>query len=86
MEIDIGTAIQIGTSVLTLGIVYGVTKTQISYIQKELKTHVGFIKEDISRLESKQDKHNGLIERVYKMEGVMSGLLYKHLPEESDRE
>jgi len=77
VDLDVGTAIQLATSILTLGIVYGITKTQIKNIQKDLKTHVGYIKEDISRLEKKQDKHNSLIERVYKMEGIMSGLLHE---------
>lgn len=84
MEVDIGTAIQLGTSVLTVGIIYGVIKTQISNMQKDLKTHVGYIKEDISRLETKQDKHNGVIERVYKMEGILSGMMHK--PPHGDEE
>lgn len=37
-------------------------------IKEDMSTHIGYIKEDISRLETKQDKHNGLIERMVKVE------------------
>ena len=50
---DILVITQIITSVAMVGMVYGIMKTQISTIQK-----------DISRLEIKQDKHNSLIERM----------------------
>ena len=46
-------AIQLGTSVAMVGMVYGIMKTQISSLQS-----------DLHRLEKKQDKHNSLIERM----------------------
>lgn len=46
-------AIQVISSAVTVGMVYGIMRTQITVI-----------KEDIHRLEKKQDKHNSLIERM----------------------
>lgn len=54
---DPGLYIQIGTSLVSIGVIYGMTKTQIKNIEKS-----------IERLEVKQDKHNGLIERMVKVE------------------
>ena len=50
---DYTVAIQLGTSVAMVGMVYGIIKTQIAVLQR-----------DIIRLEQKQDKHNSLIERM----------------------
>lgn len=34
----------------------------------EIKAEINGIKKDVSRLETKQDKHNAVIERTYKLE------------------
>lgn len=43
----------ISVNLITLGVIYGNMRTQIKYIERA-----------IDRLEEKQDKHNGLIERM----------------------
>lgn len=49
--------IQIAMYLLSIGFIYGTIKTQISHL-----------KDDIYRLEKKQDEHNGLIRRMFVVE------------------
>ena len=78
--------ISITTSVLLVGVIYGIMKTQIAHLQHafdELKAQqkddlkvselnqqrvnqimMDNIKDDIKRLENKQDKHNGIYDKV----------------------
>lgn len=41
-------------------------------IRKEYETSIAEIRKDIDRLETKQDKHNNLIERIVKLESSES--------------
>lgn len=54
--------------IITALATYGVAKNEnaktIAVVQNEIKN----IKDDIGRLETKQDKHNNLMERVFKLE------------------
>jgi len=50
---DVGLYWQVGTTIAGIGMIYGMLRTQVSGIQ-----------DDIKRLETKQDKHNSLIERM----------------------
>lgn len=54
--------------IITALATYGVSKSEnaktIAVVQNEIKN----IKDDIGRLEKKQDKHNNLMERVFKLE------------------
>lgn len=43
-------------------------KNDIKVINFELKQEIALIKKGINNLEDKQDKHNGLIERMYAVE------------------
>lgn len=54
---DVGLYVQIGTTIAGAGVIYGMMKTKIQAVQ-----------DDIKRLELKQDKHNGLIERMVVVE------------------
>ncbi len=61
-----------------LGVVFTARKNREKTIEEMKSTQekqniiveaqISEIKKDINRLEEKQDKHNGLIERVYKLE------------------
>ncbi len=55
--ISIDAAIKIGAYLVAIGVFGGVLKTSLSSI-----------KEQIKRLETKQDKHNSLIERMVAVE------------------
>ena len=52
-----------------LGVIYTVRK-QHDVTVEELKFEIRTIKKDIKDLESKQDKHNQVVERVYELEKV----------------
>ena len=62
------------TSIMTggltlLGVIYTVRK-QHDVTVEELKFEIRTIKKDIKDLETKQDKHNKVVERVYELEKV----------------
>ena len=62
------------TSIMTggltlLGVIYTVRK-QHDVTVEELKFEIRTIKKDIKDLETKQDKHNQVVERVYELEKV----------------
>lgn len=58
------------TGGLTLiGVIYTVKK-QHDVTVEELKFEIRTIKKDIKDLETKQDKHNQVVERVYELEKV----------------
>ena len=62
------------TSIMTggltlLGVIYTVKK-QHDVTVEELKFEIRTIKKDIKDLETKQDKHNQVVERVYELEKV----------------
>ena len=52
-----------------LGVIYTVKK-QHDVTVEELKFEMRTIKKDIKDLETKQDKHNQVVERVYELEKV----------------
>ena len=52
-----------------LGVIYTVKK-QHDVTVEELKFEIRTIKKDIKDLETKQDKHNQVVERVYELEKV----------------
>ena len=52
-----------------LGVIYTVRK-QHDVTVEELKFEIRTIKQDIKDLETKQDKHNQVVERVYELEKV----------------
>ena len=52
-----------------LGVIYTVRK-QHDVTVEELKFEIRTIKKDIKDLETKQDKHNKVVERVYELEKV----------------
>ena len=52
-----------------LGVIYTVKK-QHDVTVEELKFEIRTIKKDIKDLETKQDKHNKVVERVYELEKV----------------
>ena len=52
-----------------LGVIYTVKK-QHDMTVEELRFEIRTIKKDIKDLETKQDKHNQVVERVYELEKV----------------
>ena len=52
-----------------LGVIYTVRK-QHDMTVEELRFEIRTIKKDIKDLETKQDKHNQVVERVYELEKV----------------
>ena len=52
-----------------LGVIYTVRK-QHDVTVEELRFEIRTIKKDIKDLETKQDKHNQVVERVYELEKV----------------
>lgn len=52
-----------------LGVIYTVRK-QHDVTVEELKFEIRTIKKDIKELDTKQDKHNQVVERVYELEKV----------------
>ena len=52
-----------------LGVIYTVRK-QHDVTVEELKFEIRTIKKDIKELETKQDKHNQVVEKVYELEKV----------------
>lgn len=57
MELTTGNIITIGGYLISFGVVFGMVKTELRSLTKQ-----------IDRLEKKQDKHNGLIERMVVVE------------------
>lgn len=58
-----------------LGSVFGswiVSKGQHDKTMNSMKTSIALIQKDIQNLEKKQDLHNGIIERVYQLEKIVS--------------
>ena len=55
------------------GIVYSNKKNHDDTINK-VNTQIALIQKDIKNLETKQDKHNGLIERMYAAESAINVL------------
>jgi hypothetical protein len=57
MELPVNLVVSIVIQLVGIGVFAGIMKTSVSYIEKTLV-----------RLERKQDLHNGLIERMVKVE------------------
>lgn len=74
MEMDqvVTWAVPILVAIITGGFSYlGVVKTMKSSNEKQmlvLSQEISSIQKDIKRLEEKQDKHNSIIERTFKLE------------------
>ena len=58
--------IYVAVQMVGIGIMVGVVKTQLVYIEKT-----------IEKLEKKQEKYNDVIKRTYKVEGDMSTIIQK---------
>ena len=50
------------------------TKTSYEVSMVKIQSQINGIKEDIERLETKQDKHNAVIERTFKLEQKVEDL------------
>lgn len=65
-------------ALITGGFSYlGVSRTVKASYDKtltEIKIEINGIKKDVARLETKQDKHNAVIERTYKLEQQVQDL------------
>ena len=65
-------------ALITGGFSYlGVSRTVKASYDKtltEIKIEISGIKKDVARLETKQDKHNAVIERTYKLEQQVQDL------------
>ena len=65
-------------ALITGGFSYlGVSRTVKASYDKtltEIKIEINGIKKDVARLETKQDKHNAVIERTYKLEQQVKDL------------
>lgn len=68
MEITTANIIQIAVYLVTLGVFIGVTKQQFSNLENQLKAQKEQLTIQIAALERKVEKHNNLIERMYKCE------------------
>ena len=68
MEIATTNILQIAVYLVTFGIFIGVTKQQFSNLENQLKTQKEQLTIQIAALERKVEKHNNLIERMYKCE------------------
>ena len=70
--------VPIVVALITGGFSYlGVSKTVKASYDKtltEIKIEISGIKKDVGRLETKQDKHNAVIERTYKLEQKVEDL------------
>ena len=64
MNLDIRTLLEFAGIIFAAGAVYG----QIKAFGAELKSFRKEVKEDISRLEKKQDRYNNLQERTHGLE------------------
>ena len=71
-------AVPIVVALITGGFSYlGVVKTMKTSSEKQIiviTQEIGEIKRDITRLEQKQDKHNAVIERTFKLEQKVDDL------------
>lgn len=71
-------AVPIVVALITGGFSYlGVVKTMKSSNEKQIiviTQEIAGIKKDITRLEQKQDKHNSVIERMFKLEQKVDDL------------
>lgn len=71
-------AVPIVVALITGGFSYlGVVKTMKSSNEKQIiviTQEISGIKKDITRLEQKQDKHNAIIERTFKLEQKVDDL------------
>lgn len=52
----------------TIEMIQAENKASLELVKEEFKSNCALIMEKIKQLEKKQDKHNGLIEKVYKAE------------------
>jgi len=68
--------IQVIAYAVTFGICIGVVKTTLTSIKNDIKGLEIGVREDVERLEKKQDKHNNFIEKFTKVE-VEHDILYK---------
>ena len=64
MELTAGNVIQLAFYIATLGVTMGVVKNELTHVNKSIGDIKSDIKEDVNRLETKQDKHNHIIERM----------------------
>lgn len=74
MELELGIAISLGVNVAAVAFMFGMMKASISSLKELLQQFKENIESDLTRLEAKQDKHNGLIERMVKVETAQEGL------------
>ena len=63
-RINLSAIIQILTIIVGFAYFIGQQKTTLKSLENSVKKDINFIDEKIDRLEKKQDKHNGLIERM----------------------
>lgn len=68
MTIDEGTAISIAVQIGAIAFFFGTMRASISSLRELLNQFKETMASDFDRLEGKQDKHNGLIERMVKVE------------------
>ena len=64
LGINISTIIQIITIIVSFAFFMGQQKTSLKNLGDSVRKDVKYIEEKIDRLEKKQDRHNGLIERM----------------------
>ena len=60
--------IQVIAYAVTFGICIGVVKTTLTSIKNDIKGLEIGVREDVERLEKKQDKHNNFMARLVKIE------------------
>ncbi len=68
MDWTMSNIIQIGMYLIAIGTFVGVTKQQFTNIQNQLNAQKEHLSIQITNLEKKVDKHNNVIERMYKCE------------------
>jgi len=64
LGINLSTIIQISVMIISFAFFMGQQKATLKSLENSVKKDINFIDEKIDRLEKKQDKHNGLIERM----------------------
>lgn len=67
-QLNLSTIIQIAVYLVTLGIFIGVTKQQFTNLQNQLASQKEQLSLQISVIDKKVEKHNNMIERMYRCE------------------
>lgn len=68
MEFSTANIIQIAVYLVSFGVFVGVTKQQFTNLQNQLDAQKEQLSLQISILERKVEKHNNMVERMYKCE------------------